>query len=246
MSKALFVTVGTSVLSSPCLERGRGHLDTRAREFLRHDLPTKQRLATDGFVRELIEAHALCRPEKDYARLPRPTSAEMTSTHLLFQPETDFPGPFLHDKEHKIILLASDTLEGILCARVNAALMRKLFFACTCSPETCVSVEVRVVKGLEAEQKDGPTHTRDNIAEIMRPHAQFNRFFNITGGFKGAIPAISTLCATDFVPCPMFYQHESVNSAVRIDFTILNDGVRYKECHIVYKQFKGVVAGPKP
>jgi putative CRISPR-associated protein (TIGR02619 family) len=221
VSKILFVSVGTSALTARELgaanERKNADLRKRAAEFLTHDGSTKRDLE-EPLLQELIEAHALHAP-KDYGKSPYRTSAEMTSTWLLLQDDPDFPGPFEHATGDKIILLASETREGVLCAQVNAALMRRHFFHCECAAEVCPAVKLEVVKGLEANQKAGAMNTPENIASILRRYNGPTRYFNITGGYKGAIPAISHLCATEFSPCAMFYQHENAKATVRIDLT---------------------------
>ncbi|MBZ5534282.1 MAG: hypothetical protein LAO20_22890, partial [Acidobacteriia bacterium] len=218
MSKVLFVSVGTSALTARELrapdERQSAALRERAANFAGHDLKTKGELA-GSLLKELIEAHSLHHPGPDYVKHPYRTSAEMTSTWLLFGDEADLPGRFDHAAGDRIVLLASATEEGKLAASINVALMRRLFFQCDCVPETCNAVKLEVVEGLEARQKkDGPMKTLENIQSIMRRHNSQHRYFNITGGYKGAIPAIAHLCATEFNPCPMFYQHESARTSL--------------------------------
>jgi putative CRISPR-associated protein (TIGR02619 family) len=220
MSKVLFITVGTTALTASDLGKVKNHepLRRKAKHFLENSDQRKREQMTDEFRDELVKAHSLHPPGIEYLRHPYRTSAEMTSTYWLLQDdEPDLPGPFHHDGGDRLVLLASDTPEGELCAKVNAVLMSKLFFGCRCSQAECAAVKTHTIKGLEASQMAGPIKIRKKIAEIMHPYAEASRYFNITGGFKGAVPAIADLCATEFNPCPIFYQHETSASSVRID-----------------------------
>lgn len=222
MSKVLFITVGTTALTARALGAVEDHkfrpLRLKAESFLKQNETGKKILATERFMADLVEAHSLHIPGRGYLQQPYRTSAEMTSTYWLLEDVCDFPGPFRHDRGDKLVLLASDTPEGQLCADVNATLMRRFFLHCECRGSMCEAVKAHIIEGLEAAQpKEGPMEVRQNIAKIMHSYDGLSRHFNITGGFKGAVPAIADLCASEFHPCPLFYQHESSASAVRID-----------------------------
>ena len=215
--KVLFVTVGTSALSARDLgwkleKRRCEGLRKKAQGFLDNG-----RKDTNLFE-EVVNAHLAHRPSRDrpgdYLKDLRRTSAEMTSTFLLLQDGDELPGPFQHGRD-QIVLLSSDTEQGWFCAAVNAAVMRELFFSCS-PKEPCAAecVVARKVHGLKAEEDAAKTIPA--IRPIIEPFrgSGSQLFFNITGGYKGAIPAISWLCG-EAPAIPMYYVHEKGFRAVR-------------------------------
>jgi len=178
----------------------------------------------------VVKAHAeiLQMPPEDVLCFLSNLSAEVTSTAFLAaHPQSGFGGG-LDPNRVRIVLLASDTAVGLFCAHVNASLLHQVLVrpACKCGARfddfgrgsACPAVRVRVVPGMEARRLDT---IYPHLQDLCRTEAKGcdRVVFNITGGYKGAVPAITWLAGDLFGPrTELFYQHESALTATRLAF----------------------------
>jgi len=220
--RVLFVTVGTTALSATNLGahvEGGADLREEAAAFLNGTEP-----APDFFQRVLAAHQAFWRSGLSVRENRFDTSAEMASSwyglrvqagEKLISPQGDRIFLFEPGRD-RIVLLASDTPQGKFCARVNESLMREFVFSrpCTDVESTCVEV----IKGLEAREHGFACQIVDSIEEIWSRHAGASEtIVNITGGFKGTVPALTWRCERT-ENCSMFYTHDSMDRAETITF----------------------------
>ncbi len=237
--KVLFVTVGTTALLAEMLP---AELRWRAQQFeadvknWARSKPLSGPLAgrREQLYSEAVNAHRdvwLGVERNGFAELAqsmKQTSAEMTSSYLLATHPKHGIGKFRGGRD-RMVLLASDTHIGELAARVNAGLMHQFLLegGCGCGADflkdglgangKCPSVKVEVVEGMEA--KEGLGRIGGTLKEICQRQAEGYEkvLFNITGGYKGAIPLVTWLSLEVFGKRPpLFYQHEEMLSVVRI------------------------------
>ncbi|HLJ26487.1 MAG TPA: hypothetical protein VKY85_07240 [Candidatus Angelobacter sp.] len=162
------------------------------------------------------------------------TSAEMVSSYYLLRVQVvdtlarKNTAPVLFNSSRdRILLLSSDTAQGKFCACINAQLMHDHLFEkrCDCGSHfgpdvwkcSNACVEVKVLKGLEGTQ-DGFKDIPSCLQEIWRCHAgpKTDIIINITGGYKGIIPALTYMsfrCAQD---ASLYYMHEEMKGAASI------------------------------
>ena len=220
--RVLFVTVGMTALNATNLGahvEGAADLREEAAAFLGGTDP-----APDFFQR-VLEAHqAFWRSGLPVRENRFATSAEMASSwyFLRVQASERSMGPerdrivLFEPGRDRIVLLASDTAQGKFCARVNESLMKEYLFSrpCTDSESTCMEV----IKGLEAKEHGFACQIVDSIEEIWSRHtAAGETIVNITGGFKGTLPALTWRCERT-ENCSMFYTHDSMDRAETITF----------------------------
>lgn len=242
----LFVTVGMSALKAENL----GDFDDRDGSELRiicqECARTGEDLTKDLF-RDVVKAHADVWERGSLKAHSKYVSAEMISSYWMLWVQgrgwgdeasitlEPWGGP-----RDRIVLLASETPEGLFCARVNAQLMHQFLihdpsrsdtsiFA-TCSGCDCGTdfwtredcsrgqVVIRQVKGLEA--KSGGFNVAAELAGIWGTETKgaTEIVVNFTGGFKGTIPALTWLCGKEESPAWMFYAHETMDRAETIKF----------------------------
>jgi putative CRISPR-associated protein (TIGR02619 family) len=235
MEVTLFVTVGTTAI--------RHELGTTRDDYsqLQNDIEAFERRAdgraalelpalhADALFVEVSQAHAevLSLGPVD-AESASQISAEMTSTGFLAaHPQAGFGGWF-DPARVRIVFLASDTAIGLFCAHVNASLLHQFLChpQCGCRTRfddftngtTCPAIRVRVVPGMEARRLDT---INAHIKQLCQEEADGCKrvMFNITGGYKGAVPAITWLAARLFGQgAELFYQHESALAVTRLSF----------------------------
>ena len=226
--KVLVVTVGTSALTAEKLGKGWSGQDamlkSRNRYLEEKDSDRPQKEKDDGLFHQVVKAHRhnLNRKfHRSFAIDPLMSSAEMASMALLLLEVGGLPGLFDATRD-RMVLITSDTEEGKFCARVNARLLHEYLTKCRCGETfqkweaTCPAILLRYVKGMEAKKEF--VETQPALATILQEFTQgkTDYFYNITGGYKGAIPALTWIAVQDF-PGPMFYLHASNDSAVRVD-----------------------------
>lgn len=108
----------------------------------------------------------------------------------------------------RVVLLSSDTLEGVFCARINALYINDSKLA-TCE----LAQDVKRIEDLQLEHaerfvKSGIPNLHRALEATLERYAGFHRYINFTGGFKGIIPAI-TLAAGSLKPSiPLRYLFE--------------------------------------
>jgi len=206
----LFVTVGTSALDNP--EVGQAP-DRRDNKTLRGDLDRYRRSADKSLERwskllgDVVQAHKRYWEQAQFYILNwenrKQTSAELTSTMSLLRDATEhgFRPP------DKLVLLASDTEEGELAAKVNEAVFRTL--------HPWMTFAVSRVKNLNVKFAD---FTR-SIEGLVNEHQESGAdrvVFNVTGGYKGAIPCITALARDK--GWLLYCQHEDAGYGVYLQF----------------------------
>ena len=229
--RVLFVTVGTTALTAEHLgEEWEPERDSR--EALIADIktylsnPEGRSHQVEQLFPRVLNAHralwdSVIKNGKSLAGRMEQTSAEMTSTYLLTH-TTAACDPFDADKDI-FVLLSSVTSEGRFCARVNARLLHEYLFSPTCGckaslsgEQPCEHARVEIVTGLEAK-----TFTPTVSASVFSILDQYSRdrdpSCNITGGYKGTIPAI-TAWAKNRDHVSLFYQYMSSDSTVTLKF----------------------------
>lgn len=220
--RTLFVTVGTTVLTAKNLG-GYAPDAASLREEARRYLETKS--ARPEFEKRLLEAHQAIWEHGLTIRDHRFwTSAEVASSYYALRVQVDetlggggkelrlfTPG------EDRIVLLASDTEECHLCARVNQEIIRRHLFAEAAGQD---SVVLEVVKGLEAKRHG--FNVVPVLSEIWNRHlGKEETIVNITGGFKGLAPTLAWLCNQQQMTaggCWMFYAYEDMDCVEILQF----------------------------
>jgi CRISPR/Cas system-associated protein Csm6 len=102
--------------------------------------------------------------------------------------------------------------------------MHDIFFQCRCGASfhagqpKCDRVLLHTVSEMDAVQGFKPVI--DDLGRLLRAYRnEGSRLaINITGGYKGAIPSLTSLCIAERLDCPLYYLHESQNAIVRVDF----------------------------
>ena len=101
--------------------------------------------------------------------------------------------------EDRVVLIATETIEGKLCAELVARVLRE--------KKLCAKVDVKVIVGLQAQ--DGRRFQQEGLKNLIGFISQFEHgdvVFNPTGGFKSVVPYI-TLAGMLFNK-PVKYIHE--------------------------------------
>jgi hypothetical protein len=235
MEVTLFISVGTTAIRAELgttrddyskLQKDIADFEKRADGRAAAELPA---LRADALFVDVVQAHAevlLLGPvDVESASL---TSAEMTSTEFLAAHRQSGFGGGLDAGRVRIVFLASDTAVGLLCAHVNASLLHQFLFHPTCNcgvrfddftnGVACPAIRVRVVPGMEARRLDT---IYPYLHKLCQEEAQgcHRVLFNITGGYKGSVPAITWLAGGVFgASAELFYQHESALAATRFAF----------------------------
>lgn len=180
MPKLIFTTVGTSAIQK--LKASAALTDDDLEVPLRqistlYDVILQQLIATlSQQTRRLLAGDAV------YFDV----SAEIAS--LVAMHRNAETGPIT--QADTIVLLGSDTLMGRACAEANASVLETVLGWSVMPPET--------VQSLRADEPDTFQQGLESLKAIVQSYSKGpeTRWFNITGGFKGAIP-YATLLAWD-------------------------------------------------
>jgi CRISPR/Cas system-associated protein Csm6 len=208
----IFATVGTSALYNRDIGKGwkrEAILKSKIRSY--QDNKQKDPTEWEHLFEDLVTVHAevfqSAWDKKDHFR----TSAELTSTMYLLGNNVEAA------KVAKIVYLASATRESEMAARVNEAVAKKRW------PKLAIARDR--IEGLEAHYIE----VRDAIAKVAKSHvpAGHNVIFNITGGFKGAIPSIADLARKE--GWTVFYQHESLEFGVGFTYPVPSGPIQEKQ-----------------
>ena len=136
---------------------------------------------------------------------------------MLFRSGT---GSYLQRGHDKVVLLASDTVIGQVCGRLNETLFRDYLFRIDKGDKSDVVLES--IKGLN------PTTDRKELFQvypqvrsILDRHIKDDAcqaLFNITGGFKGLIPPITHLAWTRYArpSTKLLYMHDTMPATVTL------------------------------
>ena len=225
--KILFITVGTSALTAQRLWSNLRSTEEKARRELieGYQKPKARQLQEDyeadnDLFATVLDAHRHWWNHwgSDSDRLA--TSAEMSSTSLLLA-DTKFLAPW--DTKDRLVLLLSDTAECDLAGRINAQLMHDIFCQCECGADfacgqvACDRVLLHPVPGMDAIHgfKSLSTELEELIPKLQTGDVSFS--FNITGGFKGAVPSITyAAMKPNYL---LYYLHETQSAIIDVDFT---------------------------
>jgi putative CRISPR-associated protein (TIGR02619 family) len=115
-----------------------------------------------------------------------------------------------------VVLIATETIEGNLCAQLVAKLLE--------SKNLCAKVDVEVINGLQA--RDGKRFRQEglkNLVNFITRYEYQDVVFNPTGGFKSVVPYI-TLAGMLFHK-PVKYIHEFSDDLI----TLVNFPLRFDE-----------------
>jgi putative CRISPR-associated protein (TIGR02619 family) len=212
----LFITVGTSGLKNDIGrapdDRDNGALKAEIERYFAD--PEKRPERFSRLRSDLVDAHLrYWREVRDYTHDPRRfffTSAELTSTVFLLES--------LEYKMDRIVLLSSDTNEGLFAANVNVAVLRELFPA--------MNPEVKQIAGLDVSFT-GAQAALARVFDDYRLQKGDSVILNITGGFKGTIPFLTHFAQKN--DWKLYFQHETRNSAVLLPFVTDGEPGNVKE-----------------
>lgn len=182
MSKLIITTVGTSIINNKHLITGDSD-KRKVRNLQNEDI-------SDNDYNYLF--NKTVNNLKDTISNNRPNvmlSAELASLRT-------FKQTYGLDENDVIYLISTDTEDGLFCADVNKKVLE--------SQGCCHIWEPIRIKGLHTKEtnkniaKDFKKHGLENfdkkIKEIINSNLSCEKYFNITGGFKGIIP-YSTMLA---------------------------------------------------
>ena len=245
MARIVFVTVGTSAITNRELWEKNGTLPatldpagnwgkvigddekaaveekTRNNKRIKwEDIEAHVRAIHADFEKALTDHHRKFWETSPHHKRehPRRTSAEAMSTWLAGAAASMDGGP-LKAGEDQVVLLVSRTCVGQMAGRINGALFREFLFV----GDGERSVSTKVIGDLQFEGivDDGceGMSLSSQVRKIYADHTTNNGrtpLVNITGGFKGVIPAISVICAD--AGTTMLYLHDSMKGVVRLRF----------------------------
>lgn len=118
--------------------------------------------------------------------------------------------------DDRVVLIATETIEGKLCAQLVAEILKKKYL--------CAEVTVEIVEGLQA--RDGKRFSQVGLKNLVNLITRFehqNVVFNPTGGFKSVVPYI-TLAGMLFNK-PVKYIHEFSDDLI----TLVNFPISFDE-----------------
>lgn len=122
------------------------------------------------------------------------------------------------DPNDRVILIASDTVDGKLSAELVKAFLKER--------EICLEVEIQEVKGLQAI--DAVLFQREglrNLLTFLVSRGNEDIVFNLTGGFKSVVPYLSLIGM--LFNKPVRYIHEDSEDVITLSNVpiLLNDGL---------------------
>lgn len=186
-------TAGTSIVTGTGLD---------LKHFAKRQLSEWQQLDEEIEIAKQFAMDAV--KKKSDADFPR-VSAELNSLIKI--------GLSLDDQ---VILIATETIEGKLCAELVARVLHE--------KKLCANVVVKVIEGLQAQ--DGRRFQQIGLKNLIGYISQFEHgdvIFNPTGGFKSVVPYI-TLAGMLFNK-PVKYIHEFSDDVI----TLANIPIKFDE-----------------
>jgi len=174
MPKLILVTVGTSAL---------GKLDEQEQKNLPKPFPKKGEKAYNELKSKLLDV-LMINIERYFAgEETKKLSAEISS--LLVMSKTERIGKI--DSKDKIVLFASDTDDGILCAEANIEVIKSYI---------APNIEIKKIEGLQVNDPD--RFVKSGLVNLQRAinrysHSPMDVYLNVTGGFKGVLPYVAPL-----------------------------------------------------
>lgn len=210
----LFVTVGTSAITNELLGTLNGKDNSALREAVQDYESDATKLNGQmgrygGLFSDLVRANrefwqtdpGVLKRWIAEKRFFRATSAELLSTYLLCK-KREFFG------EH-LVLLASDTPEGWLAARVNQSVFHSIEYQERLGFRPLARIET--VAGLDKE----PAAWFDEIGQVITNEGRGQAFYrvNLTGGYKSVALALGYHAARNpgNPKYHLYYLHESLN-----------------------------------
>jgi len=162
----------------------------------------------------------------------RRTTAETISTWLAGAAHR-MDGGQLQANEDKVVLVVSRTCIGQMAGRINQALFREHLFEGEGERKVVIeTVDDLRLEGIHEEAGEAASLS-EQMRRIFDGHAGSQcrtPIFNITGGFKGLIPAITVICREG--GRTMLYLHESMDGTVRLRFENGKLQEEYESCHV--------------
>jgi len=249
MPRVVFVTVGLSAVDnkeiaekSDALREQMGEDDARVLFNRLEDRPEQ----VDAIEALFLESHRDFWNERDGYRETREhfrqTSAEMISTYMAIVSGSLGSGSFLQPGRDKVVLLLSDTVPGRVCGNINRVLFREFLFRPKSPQEQDIVLET--IKGLDASGEDPERfYIYPQVTEIIDRHAKDSEsevLFNIGGGYKGTIPAITHIAWTRYADrAKILYMHDSSKATVTL--TPEQGGTAMRENRILFRRTGGYV-----
>ncbi len=183
--KTYICTSGTSILTKSGInfERFKNVPLSRWNEFERDITAVRDR------VSELL------------ARLNLPTKLDDTSAEIKSLVKMGIT------TEDRVILIASDTIDGKLSAELVQTFLTER--------EICHEIEIKIIKGLQAI--DGRLFQQEglkNLLNFLISHEHENVVFNLTGGFKSVVPYLSLIGM--LFNKPVRYIHEDSEDVITL------------------------------
>ena len=179
MAKLVITTVGTSLLEKQDI--------TKVREWIKYKSATDvDYIITGNSGGEQYHYDSLV---QSYLQQPdlllKDTTAEIASLLKMD----------LNKEQDRVVLLFSDTPGGAVCARANAIYINEYLAKCELGNGS--DKDVRKIDGLEVKDPDKFKRALYKLIDVIKEFqtdqysSNYDVLFNITGGYKGAIPYIS-------------------------------------------------------
>jgi putative CRISPR-associated protein (TIGR02619 family) len=181
MSKVIIATVGTSLINNNIYDK---HKYSSAVTLMQNGKPLGNK------YNQIVESSAEILMQAVNENLKgNCLSAEMTSL-TAFKNGKDLG---LDTKMDLIVLLATETVDGIFCADVHKMVLDKLKW---CRVEGPIKIDGINTKSAKSFQEAGLNNLKQAIDKILNGNTWSDKYFNITGGYKGIIP-FATIHAFD-------------------------------------------------
>jgi putative CRISPR-associated protein (TIGR02619 family) len=211
----LFVTCGTSALTNLVGENDSPEataLGAAISKYLSPACRDKESYATRHFLLErVVAAHTATLRCPHWANDPlfnRRTPAELISTFSLAK---DLSEEEEKESAAELVLIASDTPEGELAASVNSLLLAKEPLSDLVPKPITKKISGWDNRFVNITPKLDLIVTETKQLLETRLRKSFFVYFNITGGFKGAIPSITALAMMQ--GWHLYYQHETLQGS---------------------------------
>jgi len=221
--RLVITTVGASVFNRDKLERlylwlpwddSRRSLPqvtmNQHRAWLDQTLPRKLAEFRDAYIKELSKLTIDEEKDKPRRNLTNAFSAELTSIYLMR----------LNAEHDRIVLLLSDSPEGVFAGLIVQQALREIF---------SIIPELQLVNGLQTENFqdfsiNGLERFADLVTGSIKKFPQHTPILNVTGGFKSLIPSATYVALGHDIP--LYFSFEEQPEPVVIDPKQLPEKVR--------------------
>ena len=207
----LFVTVGTSSITNPSIGRppaGRDNTTLQGDMRLYREDKRKDFGRWGKLFQDLVAAHVrFWEMPEEYVTNPYnalQSSAELTSTYSLFR---EMGTGFSMDK---IVLLPTDTPEGLMASRVVLEVMKSPQYGIRVAKDRIIE---EPIPGLERDMGKLKSGLLEAIGEHSFSHHD-RRFVNVSGGFKGTSLVFGRISKDHNLE--IYYQHETLHKPIHM------------------------------